>query len=91
MNSWSTWSWWIDGLQFSNFGKLDKRKKIINVMRQNYRDDKMTTIVSKNLYLNLLNILDLISAIKLILKRKIKPDTYLLKNKKNINIHNVIQ
>jgi len=73
------------------FGKLDKRKKIINVMRQNYRDDKMTTIVSKNLYLNLLNILDLISAIKLILKRKIKPDTYLLKNKKNINIHNVIQ
>jgi len=73
------------------FGKLDKRKKIINVMRQNYRDDKITTIVSKNLYLNLLNILDLISAIKLILKRKIKPDTYLLKNKKNINIHNVIQ
>jgi len=73
------------------FGKLDKRKKIINVMRQNYRDNKITTIISKNLYLNLLNIIDLIWAIKLILKRKIKAGTYLLKNKKNISIHNMIQ
>jgi nucleoside-diphosphate-sugar epimerase len=73
------------------FGKLDKRKKIINVMRQNYRDNKITTIISKNLYLNLLNIVDLISAIKLILKRKVKTGTYLLKNKKNINIHHLIK
>jgi nucleoside-diphosphate-sugar epimerase len=73
------------------FGKLDKRKKIINVMRQNYRDNKITTITSKNLYLNLLNIVDLISAIKLILKRKVKSGTYLLKNKKNINIHYLIK
>jgi dTDP-4-dehydrorhamnose reductase len=73
------------------FGKLDKRKKIINVMRQNYRDNKITTIISKNLYLNLLSIVDLISAIKLILKRKVKTGTYLLKNKKNINIHHLIK
>jgi dTDP-4-dehydrorhamnose reductase len=73
------------------FGKLDKRKKIINVMRQNYRDNKITTIISKNLYLNLLNIADLISAIKLILKKKIKSGTYLLKNKKNINIGHLFQ
>jgi dTDP-4-dehydrorhamnose reductase len=73
------------------FGKLDKRKKIINVMRQNYRDNKITTIISKNLYLNLLNIDDLISAIKSILKKKIKSGSYLLKNKKNVNIHHLIQ
>jgi nucleoside-diphosphate-sugar epimerase len=73
------------------FGKSDNRKKIINVMRQNYRDNKITTVISKNLYLNLLNIMDLISAIKLILKRKIKSGTYLLKNKNNFNIHDMIQ
>ena len=73
------------------FGKLDKRKKIINVVRQNYRDNKTTTIISKNLYLNLLNIVDLISAIKLIIKKKIKSGTYLLKNKNNFNINDVIQ
>jgi hypothetical protein len=60
-------------------------------MRQNYRDNKITNIISKNLYLNLLNIMDLISAVKLILKKKIKAGTYLLKNKNNFNIHNVIQ
>jgi nucleoside-diphosphate-sugar epimerase len=60
-------------------------------MRQNYRDNKITTIISKNLYLNLLNIDDLISAIKLILKKKIKSGSYLLKNKKNVNIHHLIQ
>lgn len=73
------------------FGKLDKRKKIINVIRQNYRDNKITTIISKNLYLNLINIIDIISAIKLILKRKIRSGTYLLKNKNNFHIHDVIQ
>jgi nucleoside-diphosphate-sugar epimerase len=73
------------------FGKLDKRKKIINVIRQNYRDNKITTIISKNLYLNLINIIDIISAIKLILKRKIRSGTYLLKNKNNFHIHDAIR
>jgi nucleoside-diphosphate-sugar epimerase len=73
------------------FGKLDKRKKIINVIRQNYRNNKITNIISKNLYLNLINIIDIISAIKLILKRKIRSGTYLLKNKNNFHIHDAIR
>jgi nucleoside-diphosphate-sugar epimerase len=73
------------------FGKADKRKKIINVIRQNYRDNKTTSIISKNLYLNLLNISDIINAIKLILKKKIKSGTYLLKNKNNFQIYKVIR
>jgi len=72
------------------FGKADKRKKIINVIRQNYRDNKTTSIISKNLYLNLLNISDIINAIKLILKKKIKSGTYLLKNKISFRIDKVI-
>ena len=73
------------------FGKSDKRKKIINVIRQNYRDNKITSIISKKLYLNLLNISDIISAIRLILKKKIKSGTYLLKNKNNFCINKVIR
>ena len=73
------------------FGKLDNRKKIVNVIRQNYRDNKMTSIISKKLYLNLLNISDIINAIRLILKKKIKAGTYLLKNKKNFRIDKLIR
>ena len=72
------------------FGKSDKRKKIINVIRQNYIDNKTTSIISKNLYLNLLNISDIINAIRLILKKKIKSGTYLLKNKNNFCIDKLI-
>ena len=73
------------------FGKSDKRKKIINVLRQNYRDNKTTSIVSKKLYLNLLNITDIANAISLIVKKKIKSGTYLLKNKNNFRIDEVIR
>jgi nucleoside-diphosphate-sugar epimerase len=73
------------------FGKSDKRKKIINVLRQNYRDNKTTSIVSKKLYLNLLNITDIANAISLIVKKKIKSGTYLLKNKNNFRIDDVIR
>ena len=73
------------------FGKADKRKKIINVIRENYSNNQTTTIVSKNLYLNLLNILDIVKAVKLIIKRKIRPGLYLLKNKNNFCINNVIK
>ena len=73
------------------FGKADKRKKIINVIRENYSNNQTTTIVSKNLYLNLLNILDIVKAVKLIIKKKIRPGMYLLKNKNNFCINNVIK
>ena len=73
------------------FGKSDKRKKIINVIRKNYRENKSTSIISRNLYLNLLNISDIINAIRLILKKKIKSGTYLLKNKNNFCINKVIR
>ena len=73
------------------FGKSDKRKKIINVIRQNYKDNKTTSIASKKLYLNLLNISDITNAIRLIVEKKIKSGTYLLKNKNNFRIDKVIK
>ena len=53
------------------FGKNDFRKKIINTLKKNYHKGKTTTVLSKNLHLNLLNIKDIIEAIKLILNKKV--------------------
>ena len=50
------------------FGLGDKRKKLVNLLKTNYKRNLVTKIISKNLYINLLNVKDIISAIKLILK-----------------------
>ena len=72
------------------FGKFDKRKKIINLLKINYKKNLLTNIISKNLYLNLLNILDIINAVNLILKGKVKPNSYILKNNRNFSISKIV-
>ena len=72
------------------FGKFDKRKKIINILKINYKKNLLTKIVSKNLYLNLLNISDIVNAVNLILKENVKPDSYILKNNKNFSISKIV-
>ena len=62
------------------FGENDKRLKIINVLKNNYKYNRTTKIVSKNLFVNLLNVKDIIRAIKLIVKKNIKAEKYLIKN-----------
>ena len=73
------------------FGKNDLRNKIINTLKKNYSSGKTTKVISRNLYLNLLNVLDVIKAINLILKKKIIPKKYLLKNKSYIKIFDLIK
>ena len=72
------------------FGKSDKRKKIINVLKINYKKNLLTKINSKNLYLNLLNIIDIINAVNLILNGKVKPESYILKNNRNFSISEIV-
>ncbi len=72
------------------FGKNDQRPKIINTLKKNYKIGKITKIISKNLYLNLLNIEDIVHAVNIILKKKIKPNRYVLKSTKNLKIFNLI-
>ena len=72
------------------FGEQDKRKKIINILKINYKKNLITKIVSKNLFLNLLNVEDIINAVKIILNDKSKPGSYLLKNNKNYSISEII-
>ena len=73
------------------FGEFDVRKKIINTLRINFKKNKVTNIISKNLSLNLLNVKDIEFAVNLILKRKIKPNHYVLKNTKNLLIADIIK
>jgi len=72
------------------FGEQDKRKKIINILKINYRKNLITKIVSKNLFLNLLNVEDIINAVKIILNNKSKPGSYLLRNTKNYSISEIV-
>ena len=73
------------------FSKNDNRLKIINVLRKNYKSNTKTKIISKNLFINLLNVEDVVDAVVLISKKKIKPKKYLLKNPINFNINKIIQ
>ena len=73
------------------FGLRDKRKKLVNLLKTNYKKNLVTKVISKNLYINLLNVKDIVSAIKLILKKNYKSDTYILKNKNNFKIYDIIK
>ncbi len=72
------------------FGKNDKRLKIINMLKNNYKNNKVTKIISNNLFINLLNIKDILDAVNLIVKKNISPDKYLLKNKNSFKILDII-
>ena len=72
------------------FGAYDKRIKIINTLRNNYKNDKITKIISRNLFMNLLNIKDINNAISLIISKNIKAGKYLIKNKVTYKIGDLI-
>ena len=72
------------------FGKNDKRNKIVNLLKKNYKNNIKTDILSKNIYLNLLNVEDIQYAIDLILNKKISPNKYILKNNQDFKILEII-
>ncbi len=81
----------IDLMIVDTFGENDKRQKLINTLRKNYKQKKITKIISKKLYLNLINVEDIVSAVKIILKNKIQPGKYILKNTNYLNIFNLVE
>lgn len=72
------------------FGSFDKRKKIINILKLNYKKNKSTKIISKNLYLNLLNVEDIVEALKILIKKSYKSNDYILKNSKSYSVKEII-
>lgn len=73
------------------FGNHDNRKKLITTLKKNYFRNKSSIIVSRNLYMNLLNVLDINNAISLIVKKNIAPKKYLLTNNFYIKIFNLVK
>lgn len=73
------------------YGYNDQRNKLINILKNNYQLNKTTNIISKNLYLNLLNVADIVNAIKIIINKSFKSKNFLLKNKKNFKIFDIIE
>ncbi len=80
----------IDLVIVDTFGFDDDRDKIINTLKNNYKKNKITKIVSKRLYLNLINVDDVVSAINIILKKKVLSGKYILKNTKFISIFKLV-
>ena len=72
------------------FGANDKRMKIINILKKNYKSNLPTKIVSKNLSMNLLNVDDVFAAIDLLCKKNIKPIKNKINNNKNIKLFKLI-
>ena len=73
------------------YGKNDKRKKLINLLKKNFNKKIETKIISKKLSLNLLNIEDIISGVKIIINKNIAPGKYNVINKQFINIFDLIK
>ena len=72
------------------FGKSDKRRKIINLLKLNFKKNILTKIISKNLFLNLLNVKDIVGAVNIVIKKNIVPGEYVLKNNKTFPILKII-
>ena len=75
---------------YESFSELDKRKKLIPTLHKNFKKNKTTKIITRNLHLNVIHTDDLIKSIYLLLKRNIKSGNYCLKNNKNIKINQII-
>jgi len=71
------------------FGKNDKRKKLIPIIIKNYYK-KIITNIPKNLSVNLVNVQYIVKTIEVIINKNIKPKTYVIKDKKNLKIFDLI-
>jgi len=75
---------------YESFGENDTRKKIIPTIIDNYKKNKITKVISKNLSLNIIHTDDIINSIMILINNNIKSGTYCIKNKNNIRIHELI-
>lgn len=80
----------IDLIVVDTFGKNDSRRKIINTLKTNFKKKRVTKIVSTKLMLNLLNVDDIVDAVKIVLRKNIKNGRYILKNSKYLNLYKLI-
>lgn len=73
------------------FGKRDIRNKLIPKIKKNLNNNKIIKVKSKDIYLNILNINDVIKAVQIILNKKIIPGKYSIINKKIIKLSAIVK
>ena len=73
------------------FGINDRRNKILPTIIKCYRDNKNINIINKNLKLNIILSDELNFFIKKLISKNFKNCNYILQNKKNISILNLIK
>jgi nucleoside-diphosphate-sugar epimerase len=73
-----------------SFGSEDRRLKIMNILRKNYKKNVATKIVSSKLFLNLLNVDDIVSGISILINKKIINGEYNLVNFNYYSISKII-
>jgi nucleoside-diphosphate-sugar epimerase len=71
------------------FGENDERKKLVPIIVKNY-NKKNTISIPKNLSVNLVNVKYIVKVVENIINKNMKPDTYVIKNKKNIKMFDLI-
>tara|TARA_B100001057_G_scaffold332336_1_gene332702 strand:- start:762 stop:1649 length:888 start_codon:yes stop_codon:yes gene_type:complete len=76
---------------YESYSELDKRKKLIPTLYKNFKKNKITQIVTKNLELNIIHTDDLINSIYILLNKNIESGNYCLKNSKNVKIKELIK
>ena len=75
---------------YESFGDNDKRKKIIPTIINNYKQNKITKITSKQLALNIIHTDDIINSIMILLNNNITSGTYCIKNTNSVKISKLI-
>ena len=76
---------------YETYGDNDKRKKLIPEIIKNYKRNKTTKIISRELNMNFVHIKSLIKIINMIIFKKIKEKEYVIKNKKISKIKKIIE
>ena len=73
------------------YGPDDLRQKILPAIIKNYKRNKKTTILTKNLEMNILHVEDVVNAIKILVDSEKKSNSYLIKSKKKFNLYKVVK
>ena len=76
---------------YESVGDNDNRKKLIPSIIQNYKKNRITKIISKQLSLNIIHTDDIINSIMVLLNNNVKSGSYCIKNRHNIKISDLIK
>ena len=76
---------------YESVGDNDNRKKLIPTIIQNYKKNRITKIISKQLSLNIIHTDDIINSIMVLLNNNVKSGSYCIKNRHNIKISDLIK